>query len=185
MGLFSRKPTAAEVKQINSLLGRMGTCCRRLESVDSIDRYFTEWDKYLSEYQQLDYYAKQGIKFSVSPQKIHLQICKEIPRIEKDVLRRAYDRMLRNAAKVTTEKAKQKKADAFFNEIEYYHSRLQPDTISLANTLKERTRFTSQTSAQSPKASVSANRTQGRYCTHCGAQLDQDAAFCGKCGNKV
>ena len=48
MGLFSKKPTAAEAREINALLARMGTCCKRLESVDSIDRYFTEWDKYLS-----------------------------------------------------------------------------------------------------------------------------------------
>lgn len=143
MGLFSKKPTAAEAREINALLARMGTCCKRLESVDSIDRYFTEWDKYLSEYNRLAYFESKGIRFTASPKRIHAQICAEIPRIEIDVLRRGYDRMLRNAAKLSTAKGKQKKADTFFSELRYYYPRLQPGTIQLAESLCAQTSFPS------------------------------------------
>lgn len=140
-GLFSKKPTAAEKKEINSILSRTMTCAKRLESTDSIDCYITEWDKYLADYKRLRYYEDMKIKFTVSPQKVHEAICAEVPRIEKDVVNRGYDRMLRDAAKLSTSKGKQNKADKYFNELAFYYPRLQPETVNLIEQLKRRTTF--------------------------------------------
>lgn len=140
-GLFSKKPTPAEKKEINSILSRVTTCAKRLESTDSIDRYITEWDKYMADYERLCYYEDKRIKFTVSPQKVHSTICAEIPRIEKDVVIRGYDRMLRDAAKLSTTKGKQSRADKFFNELSFYYPRLKPETVNLIEQLKQRTFF--------------------------------------------
>ncbi len=140
-GLFSKKPTAAEKKEINSILSRVTTCAKRLESTDSIDRYITEWDKYSADYERLRYYEDKKIKFTVSPQKIHEAICAEVPRIEKDVVTRGYDRMLRDAAKLSTSKGKQNRAEKYFNELAFYYSRLQPETVNLIEQLKNSTTF--------------------------------------------
>lgn len=138
MGLFSfyKKPTAAQKKEIEAALSRGRTCAKRIESLDSIDKYFTEWDKYMKEEKILEYYEDQRIKFTVSPRKIHSMVCAEIPRIEKDTIMRSYDRMQRDAAKLSTDSGKKKKAEKFFNELEYYYPRLQPESVQLIQQLK-------------------------------------------------
>ncbi|MBR5040728.1 MAG: hypothetical protein IKX68_06395 [Clostridiales bacterium] len=136
MGLFHKKPTPAQKREIEAALSRSMTCCRRLESLDSIDKYFTEWDKYLSEEHILEYYEDQRIKFNVSPRKIHSQICAEIPRIEKDIITRGYDRMQRDAAKLSTNSGKKKKAEKFFSELEFYYPRLNSQSVELINQLR-------------------------------------------------
>lgn len=182
MGLFSKKPTAAEKQQINSALSRMGTCCKRLESVDSIDKYFTEWDKYLSDYHVLEMYANKGIKFTVPPKKIHAQICQEVPRIEIDVVNRGYDRMMRDAAKLTTDKGKQNKALKFFNELEFYYPRLQVGTVEHINGLRSKIPFfKDETAVEIQQTSTLASS----FCGKCGAPISPGNAFCGKCGAKV
>lgn len=183
MGIFNKKPTTAEKTEINAILSRMGTCCKRLESVDSIDKYFTEWDKYLSEYERLTYYESRGIKFTMSLKKFHSQICSEIPRIEREIVNRGYDRMQRDAAKLTTDKGKQKKADAFFHELEYYYPRLQPMTVELIKSLRAKTVFKSDQTNQNTGSSE--KKTTPKFCTQCGAPISVGAKFCGKCGNKV
>lgn len=182
MGLFNKKPTTEEKNQINSTLSKMGTCCKRLESVDSIDKYFTEWDKYLSDYRVIEMYANNGIKFTVPPKKIHAQICQEIPRIEKDVVNRGYDRMMRDAVKLTTDKGKQNKANKFFNELEYYYPRLQVGTVELIKTLKANTPFLKN---ETVGEAITPITNVARFCGKCGAPLQPDNAFCGKCGAKV
>ena len=182
MGLFSKKPTSAEKQQINSTLSRMGTCCKRLESVDSIDRYFTEWDKYLSDYHVLEMYANKGIKFTISPKKIHSQICQEIPRIEIDVVNRGYDRMMRDAAKLTTDKGKQNKALKFFNELEYYYPRLQVSTVEHIKGLRTKTPFFKNEIIDESQQSL---KPATGFCGKCGAPIQADNSFCGKCGAKV
>lgn len=183
MSMFSKKPTTEEKNEINALLARMRTCCKRLESVDSIDRFFTEWDKYLSEYDRLSYYESKGIKFTMSPREVHSQICAEIPRIERDVISRGYDRMQRDAAKLTTDKGKQKKADAFFNELEYYYSRLQPGTVEFIRNLRANTNFVSVLPSKKPVAVE--NKITPKFCSQCGSPIDAGAKFCGKCGNRL
>ena len=140
-GLFSKKPTSAEKKEINAAISRITTCGRRLESADSIDRYFTEWEKCLADMEQLRYYEMKRIKFKVSPQKVQTAMYAEIPRIEREVVNRSYDRMLRDAAKLTTVKGKQNRADKFFGELEFYYPRLQTETVSLIEQLKQKTSF--------------------------------------------
>lgn len=177
MGLFSKKPTPQQKREIEAMLSRMGTCCKRLESVNSIDSYFTEWDKYLSEYKMLSSYESQGIRFTVSPKKIHGQILNEIPRVERDVVSRGYDRLQRDSAKLSTDKGKQKKVDAFFNELEFYYPRLQPGTVAYIKELRAKDRFASKEEISVPVGT--------RFCPKCGAPLDEGALFCGKCGNRL
>lgn len=136
MGLFSKKPTAAQKKEIEAALSRSRTCCKRLESLDSIDKYFSEWDKYMQEEHLLEYYEDQRIKFTVSPRKIHAMICAERPRLEKDIIMRGYDRMQRDAIKLSTDAGKKKKAEKFFSELEFYSSRLCLESVQLVQQLK-------------------------------------------------
>lgn len=181
MGIFSmffgKKATPQQKREIEAMLSRMRTCCKRLESVNSIDSYFTEWEKYLSEYRQLSAYADQGIKFSVSPRFIHEQILKEVPRIEKDVVSRGYDRLQRDSAKLSTDKGKQKKADSFFNELEFYFPRLQQGTVTLIKDLRAKDKFATKETNTFPVGT--------RFCPKCGSPLDEGAVFCGKCGNQA
>ena len=138
MGLFnfSKKPTAAQKKEIEACLSRSRTCCKKIETQDSIDGYFTEWDKYMAEQKILEMYEDQRISFTVSPRKIHSMICKEIPRVEKETIMRSYDRMQRDAAKLATDSGKRKKAERYFAELEYYYPRLKPESVSLIEELK-------------------------------------------------
>ena len=140
-GLFRKKPTAAEKKEINAAISRLTTCGRRLESTDSIDRYFTEWEKCQADMEQLKYYEGKRIKFNVSLQKVQNAMEAEIPRIEREVVNRSYDRMLRDAAKLTTAKGKLNRAYKYFGELEFYYPRLQPETVSLIEQLKQNTAF--------------------------------------------
>lgn len=181
MGLFSKKPTANEKKEINAILSRMTTCCKRLEATDSIDKYFTEWDKYLSDYERLSYFARKGIKFTASPDRMHSLICREVPRLEKDIINRGYDRMLRDAAKLSTEKGKRTKAEKFFNELEFYYPKMQATSVELVKELKSKTAFLA-TADSKPKAAVSGSH---RFCKQCGAAIDEGDLFCGACGTKV
>lgn len=175
-----KKPstTAQERQEINAIISRIGTCGKRLETIDSIDKYFTEWDKYSTEMKMLQMYEERGVKFIEPPSNIHNQLLAEIPRIEKDILKRGYDRMQRDAAKLTTDKGKQKKADAFFSELEFYYPRLKPETVELAKSLKEQTQYVKDVKTEETKSS-------NKYCPKCGDLLDEGAAFCGKCGNKI
>ena len=102
MGLFSRyrKPTAAEKKEIEAALSRLRTCGKRIETIDSIDKYITEWDKINAEEHILEYYEDQKIKFTVSPRKIYSMMVAELPRLEKDIIMRGYDRLQRDAIKL-------------------------------------------------------------------------------------
>lgn len=138
MGLFSfyKKPTAAQKKEIEAALSRSRTCAKRLESMDSIDKFFTEWDKYMNEEKILEYYEDQRIKFNVSPRKIHSMVCAELPRLEKDTIMRGYDRMQRDAAKLSTDSGKKKKAEKFFSELEFYFPRLHPESVDIIQQLK-------------------------------------------------
>ena len=186
MSLFSKKPikpTTAEKNEINAMISRVGTIGKRLESVDSVDRYFTEWEKFQSEFERLSYYEAKGIKFQYPLKKLYSAACAEIPRIEKGVITRGYDRMQRDAAKLTTDKGKQKKADAFFGELEFYYPRLQPESVELIKSLRAKTNYIS----VPPKTSSSTTekRSTPKFCTQCGASLDSGAKFCGKCGSKV
>jgi len=187
MGIFGKKyvkPTATEKKEIDAILSRMATCCKRLETVDSIDKYFTEWDKYVVDQKRLAYFEGKGIKFTASPKKIHDQICKEIPRVEIDVIDRGFDRMQRDAAKLSTNKGKQKKSDAFFNELEYYYSRLQPSSVEHIKELKLKANYV----ADEPgilNNNISMDRLASRFCSKCGATIGADDMFCSKCGNKL
>lgn len=174
-----RKPTSAESKDINAIISRIDTCGKHLETVDSVDKYFTEWDKYSTEMKILQSYEQQGIKFIEPPSSIHNQLLAEVPRLEKNVVNRAYDRMQRDVAKLTTEKGKQKKADAFFCELEFYYPRLQPETVELIKVLKNQTIYVKSTNTEDKAEEAN------KYCTKCGVLLEPGALFCGKCGNKV
>ena len=183
MGLFHRAPTSNEKKDINATISRVGTCFKRLESVDSIDKYFTEYDKFLNDYNMLRVYEKQRIKFKVPLTKIYNEVMAEIPRIEKDVVNRGYDRMQRDAAKVSTEKSKQNKANKFFDELEYYFPRLQPGTVEHIKTLKANCSLI-QPAQQTDKVDA-PKPSAPKFCTQCGARLEVGSMFCGKCGAKV
>lgn len=183
MGLFHRAPTANEKKDINAAISRIGTSLKRFETVDSIDKYFTEYDKFMTDYKVLQMYERQRIKFQVPLAKVLSQFTAEIPRLEKDVVTRGYDRMQRDAAKVTTEKSKQNKAKKFFDELEYYYPRMKPETVEYAKSLKANCNLISPEQRVSmPEPTVF---TGNSFCTQCGAKLEIGAAFCGKCGSKV
>lgn len=183
MGLFSRAPSSTEKKDINATISRVGTCFKRLESVDSIDKYFTEYDKFINDYNSLRAYEKQRIKFKYPLTKIYNEVEAEIPRIEKDVVSRGYDRMQRDAAKVTTEKSKKNKAIKFFDELEYYYPRLRPTTVEYIKSLKANCNLIYEV----PQVAESENTSSSvhHFCTQCGAKLEDGATFCGKCGAKV
>lgn len=182
MGLFDKKPTTAQKNDINATISRCGTCCKRLESANSIDRYFTEWDKFMVDYNVLLAYEKQRIKFTVPPHKLYNQIVAEIPRIEHDIVTRGYDRMQRDAAKLSTDKSKQNKAIKYFDELEYYYPRLRPETVNYIKSLKE---TCSLLQNEQPVAMTASAKAGGHYfCTSCGARLEEGALFCGKCGAK-
>ena len=183
MGLFHRAPTSNEKKDINATISRVGTCFKRLESVDSIDKYFTEYDKFLNDYNALRAYEKQRIKFKVPLSKIYNEVTAEIPRIEKDVVNRGYDRMQRDAAKVSTEKSKQNKANKFFDELEYYYPRLQLGTVEYIKNLKANCNLIQPTQPTSNSDDTIPHTP--KFCTQCGAKLEMGSTFCGKCGAKV
>ncbi len=182
MGLFSKKPTAAQKNEINASLSRLMTIAKKLETTESIDKYFTEWDKYITEYTLLSVYERQGIKFNISLKKIHSKMLEEIPRIEKDVLNRGFDRMQRDSAKLTTDKGKKKKAEAFFQELKFYYPRLQPSTVEMAENLKRNCGLFEMPSTSLSSTLNRSQNTKSGYCIKCGAQLDNGALFCGKCG---
>lgn len=183
MGLFYKQPTATQRKDINATISRVGTCLKRMETVDSIDKYFTELDKFQSDYKALRAYENQRIKFMVPLNKIYNEFVAEIPRLERDVVNRGYDRMLRDAAKVSTEKSKQNKANKFFDELEYYYPRLLPETVEYIKGLKINCKFI-QTNQQILTDGVSM-MVNHNFCTQCGAKLEEGASFCGKCGSKI
>ena len=183
MGLFRRAPSSTEKKDINATISRIGTCFKRLESVDSIDKYITEYDKFINDYNALRAYEKDKIKFKVSLTQILSEVEAEIPRIEKEVVTRGYDRMQRDAAKVTTEKSKLNKATKFFDELEYYYPRLRPATVEYIKSLKAN--CTLLKAAQQINVTTGGSSPGHHFCTQCGAKLEEGATFCGKCGSKV
>ena len=186
MGIFGKKyvkPTATEKKEIDAILSRMATCCKRLESVNSVDKYFIEWDKYVIDQNRLAQFENKGIKFTASPKEIHSQICKEIPRVEIDVIDRGFDRMQRDAAKLSTDKGKQKKSDAFFNELEYYYSRLQPSSVEHIKELKLKAQYVIDGQDNTNNSGISAGEVA--FCSKCGSSVSADDIFCSKCGNKL
>ena len=99
------------------------------------------------------------------------------------MLNRSFDRMQRDAIKLTTDKGKKKKAESFFQEIQFYYPRLQPSTVELVEKLKGNCVFLVN-SSQSMAVTAKSGQTKVNCCKVCGAILDEGALFCGKCGSK-
>lgn len=136
MGLFFKKPTATDKKEANAALSRMKTCFKKMETGNSIDSYFTTWQKYTTEYELLKGYEQKGVKLTMSSKKMHLAVTAEVPRIEKETVQRGYDRLQRDMAKLSTDAGKAKKANAFFSELEFYYPRLKPSTVEYIQSLR-------------------------------------------------
>ena len=183
MGLFYKEPTSNEKREINAIISRVGTCFKRLESANSIDKYFTEYDKFISDYNMLREYEKRRIKFNVPLTKIYNEVVAEIPRLERDIVARGYDRMQRDAVKLTTEKSKQNKAKKFFDELEYYYPKLQPATVIYIKSLRANSDLGQE--EQSENVSGDSKITAHNFCAKCGSRLQPGSLFCGNCGTKV
>lgn len=143
MGLFfgKKKPTAQDKKDANAVLSRMRTCAKRLESAKSIDAYFTEWEKYLGEYEHIKLYEQKDVKLTMPSKTLHALVLKEVPRLERETVDCGYDRLQRDMSKLATDTGRRKKAERFFSELEFYYPRLQASTVDFIGQLRTDCRY--------------------------------------------
>lgn len=141
--LFGPKPTAQDKANAKSSVARLQTAIKKLAFAKSIDAYFTDWDRFLEELEVLKGYEGKGVKVTPSCKMILSVAQKDLPRVEKKVVDRSYDRLQRDLAKLSTDSGKVKKAERFFSELEFYYPRLQESTVSYIETIKAQCSFIS------------------------------------------
>lgn len=183
MGFFKPKMkiTSEKKREIEALLARTRTCARHINETDIIKNYFAEWDKIENNCHTLLEYEKKGFPFKPKMAETYKQMKNMQKDSEKEFIDRAYERMLRSAAQVTTDKAKKNKAFSFFSELEFYYPRLSPESVEYAEALKKRTEY------EMPKTTQikSKDETLNAICPSCGAVIMQGNVFCGKCGHRM
>jgi hypothetical protein len=144
MGLFFKRkprPSAQDKKEAKAVLSRLVTCAKRIETAKSIDELLTALEKYETERSMLELYEQKGVKLSMPTSKIDAAVRAEIPRLERETVDRGYDRMMRDALKLKTDKGRCNKARRYFEELEYYYPRLQQSTVARINQLRVECRY--------------------------------------------
>lgn len=176
------KITSEKKREVEALLARTKTCVRHINETDIIKNYFDEWDKFESNSQQLLEYENLGFPFYPKMSVTYDDIKKIQHESEKAFIDRAYERMLRNAAQVTSAKAKSNRASAFFKELEFYYPRLNPVNVEYVKSLQHKAE--SETLIMTTQTNATA-KNEGIICKSCGATVESGNMFCGKCGTKL
>ena len=141
MGLFSFKPKAGtnEKNKVNGELKHLDSVLKKLNTTDSIDAYFSNFEEMLRTYGRLqkleEGYNWHGLwKGGVS--KALKGIEDKRPAAERAFVDRAYERLQRDCLKVKTQKAKDSKREQFFAELEHYNKYLTNETIKYIESIK-------------------------------------------------
>ena len=182
MGLFTKEPTTQEKNDIRALLSRAQTCARNLNEADSISGFYKEWDKLMALFDRLIWYEKRGTRFKPSPRKNLREIEAKKEKAERDCIDRAFSVLQASLFSLKTESGRRNKVGRFFEEAEYYSSRMEPANVAFIREMKTKLMVDN-----APKASEKASNASGEafYCTQCGSRLRQGDRFCSKCGAKV
>lgn len=147
MGLFGflsgKKEVTASVKnELNKNLEHLSTVINKLNSTDSVSAYFKNFEDMLLTYKKLSvleetYDWKHGKYTWTGGVKNALQgIQDKRAGAEVDFVNRAYEKLQRDCLKLSTDKAKEKKREQFFNELEHYYEYLEDSTKEYIQTLK-------------------------------------------------
>ena len=178
MALFKRQPTASEKRDVNAIISRAQTCARNINESDNIAVFFREWEKITIHYHSLLTYEKSGYPFSPSPSKLfERDVFSKKQKVELKCINRAFDRLQAGLISLKTTQGKIDRINSFFDEMEYYSDKMEPENIEYLKTLKE--------SMLKDYPVMKSKAPSASFCPNCGNRVGSGDLFCSNCGRRL
>ena len=144
MGLFSRKKTVTtEVKnELNKNVEHWGKVLDKMNHTDSISTYFSSLEDLVITAKKLQN-LEDTYDWKHGPYKWKGGVKEELQKIqnkkashEEAFVNRAYEKLTRDCLKLSTDKAKERKREQFFAELEHYYEYMEDSTVAYIKSIK-------------------------------------------------
>lgn len=144
MGLFNRKKAVTtDIKnEPNKNVEHWGKVLETMNRTDSISTYFKSLEDLVLTAKKLQY-LEDTYDWSRGQYKWRGGVREELQKIqdrkasnEVAFVNRAYERLTRDCLKVSTDKAKERKREQFFAELEHYFNYMENSTVAYIQSIK-------------------------------------------------